>query len=291
MNAISRRIPLRLTPFSIFGLLLAVVGCGSIAVDIRTEIISQQEIKQNIEYVISGPLAELFITDGKIDLDEGAELADLEAIEASGWDVKMEVTQIDGEDALRMSISQTFEGEDAAEQFRLAGTALSEEDTATSMIPFLEITETEDEVIYELRMSIEVDDEASAATGDVSSDPEAIPTLEPLIINGTPFPDLPDFSNSDTVGDLGEFGDFGAEIEGAFTDGLQDFADSIESSFEDFITMMWTVEMPGHVRESNATDEDGGLLTWDLGFADLSEGDDLFASSVVSKNAGGSCNR
>lgn len=288
MNAISRRIPLRLTPFSIFGLLLAVVGCGSIAVDIRTEIISQQEIKQNIEYVISGPLAELFITDGKIDLDEDVELADLEAIETAGWDVQMEVTQIDGEDALRMRISQTFKGEDAAEQFRLAGAALSEEDSATSMIPFLEITETEDEVIYELRMSIEVDDEASAGPGAASSDPEVIPTLEPLIINGTPFPDLPDFSNSDPVG---EFGDFGVEVERAFTDGLQDFTDALESSFEDFITMKWTVEMPGHVRESNATDEDGSLLTWNLGFADLSEGDDLFASSVVSKNAGGSCNR
>lgn len=285
MNAISRRIPLRLTPFSVFGLMLAVVGCGTIAVDIRTEILGQQEIKQNIEYVISGPIATLFITDGEVDLGEDANLADLETIETSGWDVQMDVTKVDGEDALRMRVSQTFTGEDAVEQFRLASAALAEEDSSTSMIPFLEITETEDEVTYELRMSVSVDEEAVPT--DVENEPEALPTVEPLIINGTPFPDLLDFSGSDTSPELDAFG---SEIEGAFTDGLQDFTDALESSFEDFITMKWTVEMPGHVRESNATDEDGSTLTWDLGFAELSDGDELFARSVVSKTAGGSCN-
>lgn len=287
MNAILGRIPLRLTPFSILGLMLAVVGCGTIAVDIRTEIISQQEIKQNLEYVISGPLTELFITDGEIDLGEDAELADLEALETAGWDVLMEVTQVEGEDALRVRISQTFTGEDAAEQFRLASVALSEEDTSTSMIPFLDITETEDEIVYELRMSVEVDEGGdSSLTFD-----EPVEDFEPLVINGTPFPDLPAFSDSDSTGDMGEFGDFGAEIEDAFTDGLQDFTDALESSLGDFITMKWTVEMPGHVRDSNATDEDGSELTWNMGISDLSEGgNELFARSVVNKNAAGSCN-
>lgn len=283
MHAISSRIPIRLTPFSIIGLMLAIVGCGSIVIDIRTQIVSQQEITQSLEYTVSGPLAELLITDGEIDLADDAELADLEAMEAAGWDLQMDVIQIDGDDALRMRLSQTFKGEDAAEQFRLASAALSEEDTATSMVPFLEISETENEVVYELRMQIEVDDAAASTDFETGLD------TEPLIIDGTPFPGLPDFGDPDSIGD---FGDFGSELEGAFSDGLQDFADALKSSFEDFISVKWTVEMPGQVSESNATDEDGNILTWDLGFAELSDdnSEDLFARSVVSKNQADSCN-
>ncbi len=260
MKAISRRIPFRLTPFSILGLLIAAVGCGTIAIDIRTEIISQQEIRQELEYTISGPMAAFFITDGEIDFGEGTDLADLEALETSGWDVKMEVVQVDGEDALSMRVSQTFKGEDAAEQFKLASAALSEEDTATSMVPFLNITETESEVIYELRMEIEVDDEAPSQ-----------PVIEPD-------PELDDKVDA-------AFDGVDAEIIG-----LEDFTDALESSFEDFISVKWTVEMPGHIRESNATDEDGSVLTWNLGFSELSDGGELFARSSVSKNPGGSCN-
>lgn len=278
MNALSRRIPVRLTPFSILGLMLAIVGCGTIAVDIRTEIISQQEIKQNLEYVISGPLAQLLITDREVDLSGDSELANIETIEAAGWEVQIDVTQVDDEDAIRLRMSQTFKGEDAAEQFRLATAALSEEDTATSMIPFLDITETEDEIVYELRMSVEADEQ---------TDPSSTQG-EPLTIDGTPFPAVIYVDDTDNAADLSEFED---AIEGAFTDSLQDFTDSLESSFEDFITVKWTVEMPGHVQDSNATDEDGSLLTWDIGFADLSDGgDELFARSVVNKNASGSCN-
>ncbi len=254
--------------------MIAVVGCGTIAIDVRTQIISQQEIRQNLEYTISGPLATLLITDGEIDLGEENDLADLEAMESIGWDIQMDVVQVEGEDAVRMRMSQTFKGEDAAEQFRLASTALAEQDTSSTMIPLLEITENEDEIIYELRMSVEVDDEA--AQPGFTTEPE------PIDIDGTPFPG---FDTSDP-----EFGEFGAELENAFSDGLQDFTDALEASFEDFITVTWTVEMPGDVSETNATNEDGNTLTWDLGFSELSDGGELFARSVVSKHSGGSCN-
>ena len=95
-----------------------------------------------------------------------------------------------------------------------------------------------------------------------------VPTVGPLTIDGTPFPISPDSG-----------------------DGLQDFSDALAQSFEDFITVSWTVEMPGRVRETNATDEEGSVLTWNLGLSEISEGsDELFARSVVSKNAAGSCN-
>lgn len=267
MRAITDRLPVRLTPFSVFGLLLAVVGCGTIAVDIRTEIISQQEIRQNLEYVISGPIAELLITDGEIDPDADFNTADLEAVESAGWEVFIGVEEVDGEDALVMRMSQTFTGPDAVEQFRMASEAIAEEDTTTTMVPLLEITETEDEVVYSLQMSVSADDQSGS---EPVNDP--VPTVEPLIIDGTPFPGLPDFSGT-----------------GGFDD---DFADALAESFEDFITLTWTVEMPGNIEESNATTEDGSTLTWELGLGDVSEQDqELFARSVVNKNAGGSCNR
>ncbi len=263
MNTIARRVPIRLTPFSIFGLLLAVVGCGTIAVDISTEIVSQQEIKQNIEYVISGPIAALFIEDGEIELGEGVSVADLDAIESAGWDFEMDVITVEDKDALRMRINQTFTGVDAAEQFRLASEALSEEDTSTSLVPVLEITETEDDVVYDLRMTVSTVEQDGAPI-----DGAAVPTVEPLIIDGTPFPAFPDFS-----------------------DGLGDFTDALTDSFDDFISVKWTVEMPGHVSESNATSEDDNRLTWDLTLADVSDGGkELFARSEVSKSSGGSCN-
>lgn len=268
MNSITRRVPFRLTPFSIIGLLLAIAGCGTITIDIRTDIASRQEITQNLEYVISGPLAALFITDGEIDLGDDAELADLDAINSAGWDFEMDVVEVDGEDAFRMRVSQTFTGEDAAEQFRLASETLAEEDSSTSMIPLLDITETEDEVVYELRMSVSADD-----IGDPSAGFEdTLPPDDPLIVDGTPLPGL----------DFGEFD--------PFTGGLEDFGEALEASFEDMVTLKWTVEMPGDVTETNATSEEGSVLTWDLGFAELSESDsELFAKSVVNKNAGGNC--
>lgn len=283
MHAITKHVPVRLTPFSVFGLLLAVVGCGTIAVDIRTQIINQQEIRQEIEYVISGPIAELFITDGQIDLGEEASLGDLDAIEAAGWDLDMSVGEVDGEDALVMRLSQTFTGMDAADQFRRASEALAEEDTSTTMMPLLEITETDDEIIYEIRMSVSADEPTDST--NVGFD-DSVPTVEPLVIDGTPFPGLPDFSGS------GDFGDFG-DLEGAFTDGLEDFSDALAESFEDFITVNWMVEIPGEVEDSNATSQDGRQLVWSLTLSDLSEEEDkeLFARSVVNKNAGGSCNR
>ena len=260
-----------------FGLLLAIVGCGTITIDIRTEILSRQEITQNIEYVISGPIATLFITDGEVDLGEDSNVADIEALEAADWLLTTEVTKVDGDDALVMRLSQTFKGEDAAEQFRLASETLAEGDTTTSMVPYLDITENEDEIVYSLRMAVSLDE-----VPEESGSEFPVATLEPLNIDGTPFAGLPDFSDRTPTGDLG----------GAFSDGLGDFTDALTDSFGDFITMNWTVEMPGQVTESNATTEDGDSLTWELDFTQLSEIDsDLFATSVVNKNSGGSCNR
>ena len=273
MQLITNRLPVRLTPFSVFGLILAIVGCGTITVDIRTQIISEQEIRQHLEYVISGPLAELLITDGELDPNAEFNTADLAAVESAGWEVEVGVEQVDGEDALVMRMSQTFTGPDATEQFRLASEAVAEEDTTTTMIPILDIIETEDEIVYDLRMSVSAD-------GQQGDSAAAVPTLEPIIIDGTPFSGLPDFSDS------GDFGSF----DGAFSDGLEDFADALEDSFADFVKLNWSVEMPGSVEESNATSQDGGVLTWELGLGDFSaENDQLFARSVVSKNSGGSC--
>lgn len=277
MKSPTRRSFVRLTPFSMFGLLLAIVGCGTITIDIRTEILSRQEITQNIEYVISGPIATLFITDGEVDLGEESNVADIQALEAAGWVLTTDVKKIDGDDALVMKLSQTFKAEDAAEQFRLASEALAEGDTTTSMIPYLEIAEDEDEIVYSLRMAVSLDE-----VPEESGSEFPVATIEPLIIDGTPFAGLPDFSDAVPTDELG----------GAFSDGLGDFTDALTDSFGDFITMNWIVEMPGNVTESNATSEDGGRLTWELDFDQLSEIDsDLFATSVVNKNSGGSCNR
>jgi hypothetical protein len=104
----------------------------------------------------------------------------------------MAVEQIEGDDAMVMRLSQTFIGEDVAEQFHLASEALAEGDTATSVISFLEITENEDEIVYKLSLSVEASEE--------SADVVPLPTLEPLIINRTPFPGPPDFSDPDANG-------------------------------------------------------------------------------------------
>ncbi len=279
MQAITRRIPLRLTPFSVFGLLLAIAGCGTIAIDIRTEIISQQEIRQHLEYVISGPIAELLITDGELDPNAEFNTADLEAVEAEGWEVEIGVEKIDGEDALVMRMSQTFTGPDAAEQFKRASEALAEEDTTTTMVPILDITESEDEIVYDLRMSVSADDQSESNVPDAP-----FPTVEPLTIDGTPFAGLPDFSGTGSADPAG--------LDGVFTDGLEDFTDALADSFADFIKLNWTVEMPGDIQDSNATSQDGRTLTWELGLGDFSEEDGpLFARSVVNKNSGGSCGR
>jgi len=296
MNAIKERIPFRLTRISLIGLLIAVAGCGTITVDIHTQIISQQEISQQIEYIIAGPIAQLMITDGEIDLSDGASLGDLEALDAVGWDFQIDVIQVDGDDAVRMRLSQTFTGEDAAEQFRLASEALAEQDSSTSMVPLLEITETEDEIVYDLRMDISVDDAAIGGNGIPSGgDPASgvtASTPEPLIINGTVFPDLPAFQDPDATGDISDFGAFADGLEASMGDGMQDFADALAASFEDFITIKWSVEMPGEVGETNATTNQDGLLTWELKFSDIAEGNsELFANSTVSKDTGGSCNR
>jgi hypothetical protein len=49
MQTLFNRLPVRLTPISFIGLLLVILACGSITVDVRTDIKNTQEISQEFE--------------------------------------------------------------------------------------------------------------------------------------------------------------------------------------------------------------------------------------------------
>jgi hypothetical protein len=256
MQTIIHRFPVRLTPFSIIGLLLLVVACGSITVDVRTDIRSNQEITEEFEYVIAGPIAELFITDGEIDLGDELNAAELEVIREAGWNLEMSVVQVDGADAVNLRLSQSIKGKDALEKFQAAADVLTEGGATGSMVPLLEITETEDEITYRASMSVALAS-STAGTGATGS-PDVTPTPDPL-------------------------------GQGMIDD--DSFEDIMNATLQDFITLRRTVNMPGVISESNASSIDGGTLMWELDYADIASADgDLFATSVVNKNAGGNCN-
>ena len=236
--------------------MLAIVACGSITVDVRTDIKSSQEISQEFEYVIAGPIAELLISNGEIDLGDDLNAAELEAMREAGWTLDMSVVQVDGQDAVNLKLSQTFKGEDALEKFRIASDVLAEGGATGSMVPRLEVTETEDEITYRASMSVALKGVAGDTTG---GDTDVTPTPDPL----------------------GQ----GMIDENAMEDVLG-------AMLQDFITLRWTVHLPGVVSESNADSVEAGTFTWELDYAaiEAAEGD-LFATTVAKKDAGGSCNR
>jgi hypothetical protein len=239
--------------------MLVTVACGTITLSVETDVRSQQEIFQRLEMTMEGPLAALMIEDGEIDPEATVEFGDTVAMEAAGWIVSFDVVQIDGKDAIRARVDQTFTGESAVEDFQRAVAALDEDEQAGVLVPQLSVAETDDEITYRVAMVVD------------SSELTDPPTPTPVADGSDEFAGFDDF----------EF-DLGLD---------DDFFSALEDEFEDLVTIKWVVRLPGEVTETNGEQQSGGELTWDLSAADLEGGSrELSASSTVSKRSGGSCN-
>jgi hypothetical protein len=174
----------------------------------------------------------------------------------AGWTLNMSVVQVDGDDAVNLKLSQSFKGQDAIEKFMAASDVLAEGGATGSMVPRLEITETEDEVTYRASMSVALNSQ-SPDPGEGSAD--ATPTPDPL-------------------------------GQGMIDENAMD--DVLGAMLQDFITLRWTVNMPGVVSESNANTVEAGTFTWELDYAAIEAAKgDLFVTTVAKKDAGGNCNR